>query len=109
MLQFEQRLSRDPHNSEFVWLRIGDLPLTCSATGKASAVISAFQQSCPRTCALRAWVPQCSGAVKGAPERHVRVAKPYDSPSALRQGANNRQKGALCTFPPAEGDILCLQ
>ena len=30
-----------------------------------------------------------------------RVAKPHDSPSALRHGADNRQKGALCAFPPA--------
>ena len=41
---------------------------------------------------LRARVPQFFGAVKGAPERHVRVAKPYDSTSALRHGANNRPK-----------------
>ena len=42
---------------------------------------------------LRARVPQFFSAVKGAPERHVRVAKPYDSPSALRHGATNRPKG----------------
>ena len=42
---------------------------------------------------LRARVPQSFGAVKGAPERHIPCGKPYDSPSALRHGADNRPKG----------------
>ena len=50
---------------------------------------------------LRARVPQFFGAVKGAPERHVRVAKPYDSTSALRHEANTRPKGALRPPRPA--------
>ena len=34
-----------------------------------------------------------------------RVAKPYDSTSAPRHGADTRQKGALCAFPPARNGV----
>ena len=62
-------------------------------TPNLSKETSAFQQSCPRTDALRARMPQFFSAVKGAPERHVRVAKPHDSTSALRHEADIRPKG----------------
>ena len=61
---------------------------------------SPFIRSRYQTCqAYRCHSP--SVLSRALPSAASRAAQPHDSPSALRHGANNRQKGALCAFPPA--------
>ena len=83
---------------------IGDLLCNCSSTAKASSVTSARQRggrdapvSCRAYCRppLRSglWCHSPSALSRALPSATFRVAKPHDSTSALRHGANNRPKG----------------
>ena len=85
-------------------LRIGDLPINCITTGEASLVISARQRggrNAPVSCRAYCRPPLHSGRrchsssalSRALPSAAFRAAQPYDSPSALRHGANNRPKG----------------